>query len=749
LAVAVFVLALPLLLAQAELAEWIRDLEAGSQLEKIFFRLVPMPGGSVPARRPPAEARAGLSQLIAGTPVNARLYALRARQAERQLDFVAAESDWKKNAELSADRALGQLALADFNHRRLRPREEVLALVAAAQASSPTREHLLPANEQQAWRAFERALKVIEAHALPAAVSGRVYQTWLARYPRRPEVHERYFDFLLAQEDYPAAEAFLASYRQTFPEDSIFPVKARASLERRRGSVEEALSVYDRAFEPLWPPELVQSYFNLLRETRRLRDFLDRARTARATDPDDLNATCRIFYYYQQQANLAAAQHALVEFRQDKETRPARWTTEELFTLARLFEAVHNYDEAARFYYALYSLPEAGADGPEKGLAGLIDVLLTAPEQPIRLGAADLSFYRDVAALDPYPGFLNGILSLLFNSVNPAQHYATQDRSSLAYFHRARAAEMLVLFDSRLADSGERPELHAKLLEAYATYGDSQGVIRGAGAFLAAFPAAPQRTRVALLLAEAFARTEQVEEEFATYDRLLEELAARADGVPLGRGITQDRRQRAALGARSPDYARVLDRYIARLVSLKRRLDALALYRREIDRNPDDPGLYERLAAFLEQNHLGDEVEQVYRRALERFDDRSWYHRLARWYLRRKRRVEFDQLTREVVRIFSGGELEDYFRQVVGRGTLDPLLYRQVNLYAHDRFPHNLTFVRNLLAAYRSRGTHTGSTLRICATASSNSSPSGDDSESNSTPSALLIPQPPPADGRS
>jgi tetratricopeptide (TPR) repeat protein len=367
---------------------------------------------------------------------------------------------------------------------------------------------------------------------------------------------------------------------------------------------------------------------------------------------------------------------------------------------------VHNYDEAARFYYALYSLPEAGADGPEKGLAGLIDVLLTAPEQPIRLGAADLSFYRDVAALDPYPGFLNGILSLLFNSVNPAQHYATQDRSSLAYFHRARAAELLVLFDSRFADSVERPELHAKLLEAYATYGDSQGVIRGAGAFLAAFPAAPQRTRVALLLAEAFARTEQVEEEFATYDRLLEELAARADGVPLGRGITQDRRQRAALGARSPDYARVLDRYIARLVSLKRRLDALALYRREIDRNPDDPGLYERLAAFLEQNHLGDEVEQVYRRALERFDDRSWYHRLARWYLRRKRRVEFDQLTREVVRIFSGGELEDYFRQVVGRGKLDPLLYRQVNLYAHDRFPHNLTFVRNLLAAYRSRGTH-------------------------------------------
>ena len=36
--------------------------------------------------------------------------------------------------------------------------------------------------------------------------------------------------------------------------------------------------------------------------------------------------------------------------------------------------------------------------------------------------------------------------------------------------------------------------------------------------------------------------------------------------------------------------------------ALNRPLDALRVYRAEIDRNPNDPGLYERLAAFLEQN---------------------------------------------------------------------------------------------------------------------------------------------------
>ena len=159
------------------------------------------------------------------------------------------------------------------------------------------------------------------------------------------------------------------------------------------------------------------------------------------------------------------------------------------------------------------------------------------------------------------------------------------------------------------------------------------------------------------------------------------------------------------LGARSPEYARVLDRYIARLVALKQLLPAVQLYAQEIARNPDDPDLYERFAGFLDQNGLGDRVESVYRDAIDRFDDRSWHHKLARWYLREKRSTEFDQLTRGVIEAFSGTELESYFQDVIAQSSLDAVLYRQLNLYAHQRFPHNLTFVRNLMTAYRRRQT--------------------------------------------
>src|SRR5262249_38052425 len=95
---------------------------------------------------------------------------------------------------------------------------------------------------------------------------------------------------------------------------------------------------------------------------------------------------------------------------------------------------------------------------------------------------------------------------------------------------------------------------------------------------------------------------------------------------------------------------------------------------------------------------LEAEQEAVYQRAMARFPDRTWYHKLARYYLRRKQNAEFANLTQQVVKAFSGTDLERYFAAVVG-GT--PELYLQLNLYANQSFPHNPAFVRNLLNAYR------------------------------------------------
>ncbi len=336
--------------------------------------------------------------------------------------------------------------------------------------------------------------------------------------------------------------------------------------------------------------------------------------------------------------------------------------------------------------------------------------MLSAPEQPIHFGSNNLSLYRDVATMDPHPGFLNGILSLVLNETDPPNAQATEEQNAAPYFRRAKAAELVSLFEARFPNSNDRADLRARVIETYAIYGSNEGVIRAGTKFLSDFPNAANRTEVALRVADVYARQNQTQQEFALYDMLLTELARKAGGLPLGVAQPQSAPvaadnpatfEKPKTAVRSPEYARVLDRYIARLAAMKQVRDALAVYRKELDRNPNDPGLYDSMAAFLEQNSLTAETEQVYQRAIGQFQDHSWQHKLARWYLRQRRQTELVNLTRQVVRIFSGSELESYFQDAVVEGVvLGPTLTRELNLAAHQRFPHNSSFVHHLLASY-------------------------------------------------
>ncbi len=728
--------------AIAELPSWIRNIEGDSAIETAFFRMMSLPGGGVLFRRPPRETRPALGDLIKSEPRNAELYSLRALEDEQQLDFAAAESDWKSYVSNSADRVSAQLALADFYHRRLRPADEISTLSVVANLPPAAAEKLTPSAQQHSWQAFERIFGIIQAQGLQKDFPIAQYRAWIARYPQEQSLYARFLRFLVSEREWASARQLIADYNKQFPNDQVFPVKAKAMVEYRQGSIREGLAVYEQSFQPLWDPELVKSYFDLLRETQSLRKFLDQARAALNANPEDLRATARLFYYYQQQGKLDAAEQAIANLRLHKEASKSVWSSQELYVCARLLEDVHAYPESARYYFALYN-DKGTPDAPERAVAGLTSLLLTAPETPIRLGSGELSMYRDIATMDQGPGYLNGILSLILNTTQPASQYSEEEQHAVPYFHRSRAAELLALLDTKFPNSARRPELHAQLLEFYAGAGESNAVLQGGREFLASFPNASQRTAVALLMADAYSRKADTASEFAIYDSVLQELAGKAHNVPIGsvaegaeaatnyaasteaeseqdggdeqeietpesNSVSQRQPSQAfqinstnapakQSGARSPEYARVLERYLARLVEMKQTPQALGVLRREIDRNPDDPGLYERLAVFLDQNRLGTQQEEVYRRAIGRFPDRSWYDKLARFYLRYKRNSEFEQLTQEAVKTFNGSDLERYFSNVNGSSAV---LYLRLNQYANRRFPHNPVFIHNLLSAY-------------------------------------------------
>ena len=734
--------------AKAGLPAWVQTVVGGSAIEAALFRVMDVPGLSVLYPRPPAEAVPALNEMVRKTPADAQLYVLKAHAEEEALDFAGAEKDWKLAVGHAQDVAVAETQLADFYHRRLLAKEEIDALLRAARVASPASERFQSAEKQQAWKSFERVLDVVKDEALPDDVSVETYKAWVGRYPSEPTVRAAFVNLLLEQKRFDEAKGAIAAYISAFPKDEVFPVQAQAALAYKQGSTAEALSLYDRSYQPLWPQELIKSYYGLLVETHGVRRALAAQQAKSVSDPSEYAAAARVFEIELQQGRSDAATRTLAEYRLAKDAKKLAWSADELYTFAVLLDRAGMFADAARYYFAL-----AGTDGklagnaetPQQvGMASLVRILLSQPDQAINLGAGNLAMYKDVATIDQGPGYWNGILSLWLNSDDPAAAFRDEEQRAVPYFHRAKAAELLAVMDQRFPSAGEGPELHAALIQAYVTYGDDAAVLKEGTSFRAKYPDAPQRVPIALTMADAYERKLDTAAEFALYEGLLTELAAKSMGMPLtaagagapvakvaapvrqeedgeSGGVAEDASPKPVevalpvgalpVGAVRPVdnseavlYSQVLERYLGRLVMNKRLPEALAVLRRQLDRNPDDPLMYGRLADFLQQNDLSTQQEEVYTKAIAKFNQPGFYDKLARFYLKEKRREDFGALTRKVVDTFSGTELEGYFANVTrGGGWGD--LYVQLNLYAHQRFPHDLTFTQNLLSAYKTKAT--------------------------------------------
>src|SRR5262249_15164868 len=155
----------------------------------------------------------------------------------------------KKYVETSTDHIASQFALADFYHRRLRPNDEIAALSVIARSRAAASEKLVPPTQQYSWQAFERIFAVIRENALGNDVSTQTYKDWIARFPEQKAVYARYYQFLLDQKSFGDAEKLIAQYQKAFPSDDVFPVKAKALLAYKKGSVDQGLAVYDSNFQ--------------------------------------------------------------------------------------------------------------------------------------------------------------------------------------------------------------------------------------------------------------------------------------------------------------------------------------------------------------------------------------------------------------------------------------------------------------------------------------------------------------------
>ncbi len=223
-------------------------------------------------------------------------------------------------------------------------------------APARSSETLTLPSEQQSWRAFERIFDIIQNQGLAKEVSIAEYRAWLTRYPTGTVAVCPLFGFSGGAQGIHGRRTGDCGLPPAIPERRDIPDQRQrrwSNTGRARSSRDSR--VYEQSFQPLWAPELVKSYFDLLSQTQSLRKFLDQSRAALNANPEDLNAMARVFYYYQQQGKLDLAQQTVTSFRLHKDASRSDWTGQQLYVCARLLEDIHEYPESARYYFALYN----------------------------------------------------------------------------------------------------------------------------------------------------------------------------------------------------------------------------------------------------------------------------------------------------------------------------------------------------------------------------------------------------------
>ncbi|MCI0602782.1 hypothetical protein L0156_07185 [bacterium] len=651
------------------------------------------------------DAKAKLEAAIQKEPSKPEPYQALAEINEKLLDFAAAEINMKLFVEKSANKDAAFTRLESFYHNRLRFEDELRTL--QEHASALTVRETDVSSKSGRYAIFKKIIQHIGNYGLNVDVR-TFYLESIQSYPAEQKPYLEFIQYV-KNTDKKAAVETLEKFKAQFPNDNNTYLLTRASLL----TPEEAFDLMNRSFHPLWNQNLYRAFDGYLIATERKRDYLESLKDRLQNNPLDVDAVARLFHAYHLAGNLIEAQNTLNDFRLLKEeaaSKKSSWSAKELYWMASLNQKLLNYNDASRFYYALY---EQLIHKPERdltadlALCGLFEILLAAQDRPVQLGAGNLDYYKDIATMDQNPGILNGILSLILNGTNPASELEMQQDKASGYFNRAEALRLVRLTRRHFPNSRYLAGMYRDSLRIFEKYGMDKLLVEAGEEFFRQFRNAPEIFEVGVAVADAYARLKDHQKEWRTYQFLLPIAAERKKSGSLltWESSSEDEHEEDEEGWQEQtqlkqqfDYQLLLNRYIASLTNQKEHLQVVRLYQQEITQHPDEETLYENFASYLAQNQLFEEEKKLYEQAISRFQGKGWYEKLARWFLRNERQDEYEKLSQQIMDIFRGTEIEKYLDQTARS---HDQLFIALNLYAHEKFPLNVNFVHNLISYYK------------------------------------------------
>lgn len=654
------------------------DVSLEKQIDSALYRREEFFGTQAIVPIPTAEAYENLLKLA--DKKEPKIFAKLGEFAEKLEKFEEAEDYFRKAGNLTD--------LANFYQRRGKYLQK-----------AETLEQIL--QKEKRLEVFEELVNFAQIHEIEKYLQPDFFQQFAGESEDTLLIIEKLVDRLVAENQTEKALEIIRQYKPKFPEKML-------EKEVELLSPKEAETVYYQSFNPFWSNEQAANFYDFLSRNDRLRAYGSELKANFRQNPTDYQTAIRLIHYKQNDYDDITP--IVLQLEKAKKT----WASDELLTIARFLLKSGNGDLASKFLYTLHTRNEFTFEMRGKISYQIFKILCDAENERLSLTKGDLNFYRDVASADTHPGITTGILSLIFSDTHPSQKLIEKERVAAKLFNRAMAYRVFQNYKNEFPSSPEIGQMYLDLITIYTRANEPETAGKLLDEFAENYEKSADFPRVALNLADAFVIALKRDEEQKIYQKLMDFLGKEGK-FSLPKVIEKDKAEDFGGSEKKytdlvtnenkqMTYADVLRRYVESLSKSKKVAEILEFYSNEIAKYPDQEWLYEQRLNWLEQTNMFDEQFEFYKLALEKFPTNNWRDKLARWFIRNKKQAEVAEFSNELVEKLNDSELESYLSKFTDNNSLfDEKLYLKLYETAHQRFPHNLSFVNKLLKFYKEK----------------------------------------------
>ena len=707
--------------------------DVNGEIENAIFTRQEFFGAQAIVPLPTAEARENLAKLAESSPDNPQILEKLAELNEKLWRFDEAEINLKHLAEIDNSKLEN---LAAFYERRAQFDKEAETL----------RKILFSSVAEKRAATCLRLIEVARKHNLNTYLQTQFYADVAKGNADVYPMFEKLVDTLTEEKHYAEALSLLRQAKTQFPEKQNILLAKEIGILLETNNPQEAEKVYQAAFDPFWSETEAQKFYDFLNEQDHLRAYGAEIKAKFKKNPADFDAAIRLAAY--QNHDYSYGNDNIMPIILKLEQAKKSWTTDELVTVSRLLLQANEADLASRFLYTLYLREDFKTNSAlrAKILYQLFEMFSDAENQRLPLTRSDLRFYEDVAKADTNPGIATGILSLIFSDSNPRQKLDEQETKANKYFNRAAAYRIFEEYKRENPKSDELAQMYLDIVRLYTATKDPLIAEKTLNEFAEKYENSIDYPSAALKLADAFIAVKNEEKAREVYQKALDYLGKQGkplapkkfEDVVFGENANSNETNKTTnrndginipiekekpktddyyyekptmfheyLGRKTDvvTYQEVLEKLIASLVKEKKTVEILALYSNEISKYPNEEWLYEQRLSWLEQTNLIAEQLEVHQAALAKFKTNNWRDKLARFFVRNKRNAEFAEFSEDLIGKLNDADLQNYLSEFidgkVSASDFEKQLYFKIYQSAHNRFPHNISFVSGLLRFYQ------------------------------------------------